>query len=308
MPSALAWYVLTIVLMFILIFFVAVYEQSRSSGDLDTRWNTPVGWLLAAAMVGIVAVGTIAVYGTAVPVPDRGESGRFLLHTGPLIGGCVLIAVAVSHGQLVWLFRRAESRPTATVPDTDGTVIVTGEVEPAADESMPATDTTSPALDQPAVCWTWEFSIRGVLGQPDDRWYTRKADSGGVPFDLDDGSGSVRVDPTSAIIKLPMSDHHLCPADGPHPGRVGRNLHQSVGGEEYRYEEGVADDGDPLTVLGTVTDEGTLDARRIYRPGMATTATRRYTRRAVFAAGGGLVAIGYGVRLAASYFGTPLPF
>ena len=78
-------------------------------------------------------------------------------------------------------------------------------------------------------------------------------------------------------------------------------------GDEYRYEAGVATDGDPLTVLGRVTDDGTLKATRIYQPGMASTASRRYAIRAVLAAGGGLVAIWCGVRLAASYFGTPLP-
>ena len=79
-------------------------------------------------------------------------------------------------------------------------------------------------------------------------------------------------------------------------------------GDEYRYQEGVATDGDLLTVLGRVTDDGTLNASRIYRPGMASTAGRRYAHRALLAAGGGLVAIWGGIHLAASYFGTPLPF
>lgn len=45
-------------------------------------------------------------------------------------------------------------------------VIATGEVDAT-------THKTSPALSQPAICWTWQFLIRGVSGQTDDRWLVR---------------------------------------------------------------------------------------------------------------------------------------
>ena len=301
MPPLVTWYVLFVVLAFVLLFLVAGYEQARSSGDFDTRWNTPIGWLAAAAFVGIASVGVIAVYGARIPFSSRGDVLPLLFHTVPLIAGWIGLAVAVSHARLVRLFRHAEETATASVPTTDGPIIVTGEVEST-------TEANSPALSQPSVCWTWEFSLRGVAGQDDDNWITRKADSGGVPFDLDDGSGAVRVDPREATISFPLVETHVCPANGPQPGAVGGNLHRSVPGDEYRYEEGVASDGDPLTVLGTVDDDGTLVATRIYRPGMASTASRRYTHRAILAGGGGLIAIGCGVGLAADYFGTTFPF
>ena len=300
MASLLGWYVLVVVLAFVGLFFAASYAQAKSSGDFDTKWNTPIGWLLLAATVGVVSVGVIGVYGTEYRFSGRRDAWSLFFNTVPLVGGWVALAVAVSHARLVDRFRRAEETQTATVPSTAGPMIVTGEVEAT-------TEAHSPALSHPAVCWTWEFSIRGVAGQSDDNWLTREVDSGGVPFDFDDGSGPVRVDPREATITFPMVETHVCPADGPQPGTVGTNLHRSVPGEEYRYEEGVAADGDPLTVLGRVTDDGTLTASRIYRPGMASTASRRYAVRAVLAAGGGLVAIWFGVRLAAGYFGTPLP-
>lgn len=301
MPSLVTWYVLFLILAFILLFFVAGYVSARSNGNFDTRLNTPVGWLTAAAFVGITSVGMIAVYGTRFPFSSRGDVLPLLFHTGPLVAGWIGLTVAVGHARLVRLFRRAEETRTVSVASTEGPIIVTGEVESTR-------RATSPALDRPAVCWTWVFSIRGVTGQSDDDWLTRKADSGGVPFDLDDGSGPVRIDPREATITFPLADEYVYPADGPQPGAVGRDLHQSVPGDEYRYEEAVSTDGDCLTVLGTVDDDGTLVAARIYRPGMASTASQRYTRRSILAAGGGLVAIWVGVHLAAGYFGTPLPF
>ena len=301
MASLLDWYALAVVLTFVLLFSTAAYVQARSSGDFDTKWNTPIGWLLVAATVGVASVGVIGVFGTGITLSGRLGALALYFNSFPLLAGCVLLAVAAAHVRLVGLFRHAEETRTATVSATDEPIIVTGEVDAT-------TQATSPALSQPAVCWTWEFSLRGVLGQPDDKWFDRKADSGGIPFDLDDGSGPVRVDPREATITFPMVDEYVCPADGPQPGEIGENLHRSVGGDEYRYREGIASDGDPLTVLGRVTDDGTLKASRIYRPGMASTASRRYAMRATLAASGGLVAIWFGVRLAAGYFGTPLPF
>ena len=301
MASLLGWYVLVVVLTFVGLFFTASYTHAQSSGDFDTEWNTPIGWLLVAATIGIVSVGVIGVYGTEYRFSGRQDAWSLFFNTVPLVGGWVALAVAVSHARLVDRFRRAEETPTATVRSAEGPIIVTGEVESTQQAN-------SPALSQPAVCWTWEFSLRGVAGQSDDNWLTRTADSGGVPFDLDDGSGAVPVDPREATITFPLVESHVCPADGPQPGAVGRDLHRSVPGDEYRYQEGVATDGDLLTVLGRVTDDGTLNASRIYRPGMASTASRRYAHRALLAAGGGLVAIWGGIHLAASYFGTPLPF
>jgi hypothetical protein len=301
MVSLLGWYVLVVVVTFVLLFFATSYAQARSSGDFDTQWNTPIGWLLVAATIGVVSVGVIGVYGTKVPFSGRRRDlWPLAFHTVPLVAGWVALAVAASHGRLVGRFRRAEETPTASRPATDRLSIVTGEVEST-------TEANSPASSRPAVCWTWEFSLRGVAGQSNDNWITRKADSGGVPFDLNDGSGPVRVDPREATITFRMVDEYVCPADAPQPGKVGTNLHRSVPGDEYRYEEGVATDGDPLTVLGTVAEDGTLEATRIYRPETAATASRRYAVRAILAAGGGLVAIWFGIRLAANYFGTPLP-
>jgi len=298
--SLLAWYVLVVVFVFAALLLAGVYAQSKSAGDFDTQWQTPIGWLLGAALVGILAVGIIGVYGTAVRVPRRRELLPYLAHTMPLVAGCVLLAIAAGHGRLAVLVRRAESVSVETLSSTTGPVIATGVVEPTTHE-------TSPALSQPAVCWSWQFSIRGVSGQTDDRWLVRKADSGGVPFALADDSGSIRVDPRESAITLPMVDEHVCPADGPQPGRVGQNLHRSVAGNEYRYQEGVASDGDRLSVLGTVENQ-TLVAARIYQPAQANVAGRQYARRAAAAAVGGVLTVGLGVVLAARYFQTPTPF
>lgn len=312
MPSALEWYVLFVVMTFVALFVVAHYVQWTGSGAIETQWNTPVGWLLAAATVGIFVVGVIAVFGSTVPIPARQEWLSYAIHTGPLVGGCLALAVAAGHSRLVLLFRRSERTQTTAVSDSESgtTVIVTGDVEAT-------THAISPALSQPAVCWSWTFEIRGTpeqefslqpnslqAGEP--KWIPRKADSGGVPFDLDDGSGPVRIDPTAATLTVPMTNEHVCPADGPQPGRVGANLHQSVGGDTYRYREAVADDGDELTILGTVTDDG-LDATRIYHPRTAATACQRYTHRALVAAVGGTVGIVAGIWLTARLFAVPLP-
>ena len=300
MSSLLAWYVLVVVFVFAALLLAGVYVQSNSAGDFDTKWNTPIGWLLVAALIGIVAVGVIGVYGTVVRVPRRGTLLPYLAHTVPLVAGCVLLAVAAGHTRLVLLFRRAESRPIGSFSSSTGPVIATGEVDATSYE-------TSPALSQPAVCWTWQFSIRGVSGQTDDSWLVRQADSGGVPFALGDDSGSIRVDPRESTIRLPMVDEHICPADGRQPGRVGRELHRSTPGDEYRYQEAIVADGDRLSVLGTVDDE-TLVATRIYRPARAAVASRQYARHAAAAAIGGVLTVGAGILLAARYFQTPIPF
>jgi hypothetical protein len=309
MPSALDWYILFIVITFAMLFIAAIYLQSVSNSSVDTTWNTPVSWIYTSVIVGLVIAAVIGVYGSTVPAIGNRES---LYHIGPLVVGCTGLAFAAGHGRLALLFRRSDRTQASAVTAAEAgtTVIVTGQVDAETQE-------LSPALSQPAVCWSWEFQLRGTASQkahpswrysePYD-WGTRKFGSGGVPFDLDDGSGPVRVDPDDPHVTLPLTDEQICHPDEPQPGRVGKNLHRSVGGEQFRYREAVVTNDDELTIVGTVTDDGALTARRIYRPARADTARQRYTYSAILLAGGGLVGIAIGIRLTAQYFQTPLPF
>lgn len=310
MPSTLDWFILFVVIIFAALFIAAIYAQSTSSSSVDTNWNTPVSWIHTSVIVGFVIIAVIAIYGSTVPTDFDANNPVF--HLGPLVAGCVGLAVAAGHGRLALLFRRSDRKRTGAVPTHEAgtTVIVTGHVEAQTQEP-------SPALSQPAVCWSWEFANRGTADQKFDkissdiesyRWLPRNTGTGGVPFDLNDGSGPVRVDPEEPHVTLPLTDEHICHPDGPQPGRVGENLHRSYGGEQFRYREAVVTDGDELTIVGTVTDDGTLTARRVYTPVRADTARQRYTLLAILSAGGGLVAIVYGIRLTAQYFQAPLPF
>lgn len=325
MPSTLEIYGLFVGLTFFSLFVAAVYAQAKSNGDFATVWNTPVGWVLGAGLIGCYVVGIISLYGgDSFAFGTQSEKNTFLIYNTPLIAGCVALAVAAGHSRLSLLFRRSRSTETATVSNVGSgdTVIVTGKV-------TATTDTTSPGLDQPAVCWVWRFATRDEATEAytgrmstvekqlqkaaggrnrDLSWDPRKGDSGGVPFELDDGSGTVRINPTEASVKLPLTTEQVYHAESPQPGRVGNNLHRSVSAEEYKYREGIATDGDELTILGTVTDDGDLIAHRIYDSNRAAAADQRYAVRAVVAAVVGVVAVAGGVMISARHFGTPLPF
>lgn len=301
MDAVLRWYVLGVVLVFVALFAAAGYYDTEASGDAITqRTGTPTTWYLLAGFVGAVAAGVVAVNGTGpVAIGGRRETLAMLLHVAPLVVGAGGLAVAASNGLVVGRLARAGEPDAAAVGDRPPgeRVAVSGLV----------TDTTgeSPVFGREAACWTWSLELG--WRDRDVGWRTDQVGTGGAPFALADDSGAVAVDPAEAHVDLQGGRTEVYDAAAEQPGRVGSDLRSSIGGDRYRYEERVAADGRRLTVLGTVGGDGTVLADRIV-DGDVDRVRRRYAARTALFAIGSLLAVVVGVRLTASYFGTPLPF
>jgi hypothetical protein len=304
MPSAFEWYVFGVVVLFASLFVLAGYYDGKATGYARQRWGTPIEWTALATVVGVAIAGLFGLFGT-VPPSAAGRRGVVVMavHAAPLVLGCIAVAVGANHWRTYVRLRRAAETATGDVTEEQAGTQLAVEGTVTADEPG-----TSAALGCLGVCWSWRFYIRGMYGQDDEnpRWLSRKGGAGGVPFYLDDGSGPVAVSPEEARIDLLGERTEIRNADVAQPGRVGRNLRSSIGGEEYRYVESIATEGRRLVALGTVTDDGAIEAERIVDPGIEG-ANRRYARRGAAFAFGGAVGILAGVRLLSGYFGTTLP-
>jgi hypothetical protein len=300
MAALLEWYVFGVVILFVALFAVAGYYDTESSGDaIEQRTGTATEWYMTAGFVGVLVVGVIAVYGS---LPEgfggRRELFRMLLHVTPLVVGCGALGIALDNGLVLLRLRQADSTDTASVAEraAGDAVAVTGLVR--------STSGISPVFGREAACWAWALALGW-----DDReigWQTDQVGSGGVPFELGDGSGTVTVDPEGAHVELRGGRERVYDADADQPGRVGSNLRSSIGGDRYHYEEATATEGRELTVLGTVTGDGTVAADRVIDAGDDDT-TLRYAGRSGALTLVGVLAVYLGVRLTARYFGTPLP-
>jgi hypothetical protein len=297
MSALLEWYALGVVLLFVGLFALAGYYDAESGGDaIEQRTGTPTEWYLIAGFVGVGIAGVIAVYGT---LPEgfggRGDGIALLLHVTPLVVGCGALSIAIDNGLVFVRLRRADSTDTGTVSG-GGAAAVTGLVV--------STPGTSPVFGRKAACWTWSLALG--WDERDIGWQTDQVGSGGVAFELDDGSGAVTVDPGGAHIELHGGRERTYDADADQPGRVGANLRGSLGGDRYNYTEAIATEGRELTVIGSVRGDGTLAADRIV-DGSGDDVTLRYAGRSGALAVGGVLAVYLGIQLTAGYFGTPLP-
>ena len=305
MPSAFEWYVFGTVVVFASLFVLAGYYDGKASGYTRQRWGAPIEWTALATVLGVAIAGLFGLFGT-VPPSATGRRGVVVVaaHAAPLVFGCLAVAVGASHWRTYVGLRRAAETATGAVAEEPAGTRVAVEGTTTAEEPG-----TSAALGRPGVCWSWRFYVRGMYGQDDEnpRWLSRKGGAGGVRFGLDDGSGPVEVSPEGARIDLLGERTEVRNADAAQPGRVGRNLRSSIGGEEYRYVESVATEGRRLVALGAVTDDGAIEAERIVDPGMEG-AGRRYARRGAAFAFGGALGVLAGIRLLSEYFGTALPF
>lgn len=241
MPLALEWFVFLIVLLHVGILAVLVYFDSDHD-YVERTVGAPVTWLILGGFIGAAVVGVLGVYGTLPSeFAARGNRLSFLIHVVPPVAGGVALAMAAGNGRILLRLLRAAQADTGAIPDdADERVSVTGLVRP----KSPG---ISPIFGREAVCWTWTLS----LGWDDhDGWQTRDGGSGAVPFALDDGSGSVDIAPEGAHIELYGEEECIYDADAPQPGRVGRNLRSSVGGDRRKYEESIAVGGGLTFWLG----------------------------------------------------------
>lgn len=301
MDAVLRWYVLGVVLLFVALFAAAGYYDTRASGDAITqRTGTPTGWYLAAGFVGVVAAGVVAVNGS---IPEgfggRAEMVALLVHVAPLVTGFGGLAAAVSNGLVLARLSRADATDAEGVAarQPGERIAVTGVVTEPEGES--------PVFGREAACWTWKLELGWE--DRDVGWQTDQVGSGGAPFALADDTGSVTVDPGDAHVDVRGGRTEVYDADAAQPGRVGADLRSSIAGDRYRYSETAAADGRRLTVLGTLGEDGAVLADWIVDAD-ADVVGRRYAGRTGVLAVGSLLAIVVGLRLTASYFGTPLPF
>ncbi|WP_255197120.1 GIDE domain-containing protein [Halorarius litoreus] len=220
-----------------------------------------------------------------------------------------LVGVALGAGNAArWLrFRALGDTPTGET--REGPVSVTGLV---AHDDPPR----SPFFDREAVAWTWTVEAKNRHGTSYEgrrAWEQARAGQGGVPFDVDDGSGSVHVDPTGASLDCTSTTTEERHPEDP-PGRAAEITNLDMGGEQFRFTESVLSPGVEVTVLGAARegDEGVVlaatdDEPFVVSEGGRASTLRRYAIRGVgFGLAGGL-AVWFGGHWLLEAFGLAVP-
>ena len=159
--------------------------------------------------------------------------------------------------------RRTRPTPISALDAADGRVVVTG-VARRADRSL-----TAPFTGRDCLAYGWHVEAVAVERGPDGARFRRDVVDRGreaAPFLVDDGTGTVLVDPAGADLRLAeawVEDYTPDPADR---GDLVFEQGAIPGGERYdpHYYEARLDEGETVTVHGTVrADAEGLRAGRI---------------------------------------------
>lgn len=316
MVGVLELYVAFVVLVFVaLLAAVAAYDRSGRVA-FERRFGTPWRRAVGAGFAAVAVVVALAVVGSVPLAPGasnvRARGIVLVFETALLVGGFVGCVVAASNaGTLARFLRRGD---TATGAVTAGGVAVTGLVEPVAEPP------STPFFGTEAVCWRWRIDARNRHGptfvSTRDTWETVRSGGDGVPFLLDDGSGTVRVDPADARLDLSAGTVREVPPDE-YPGRVGTEATAHVdlgfGGDRRRYRESALAPGTEVTVVGHATpgEDGPTIAASDGAPllvsdGMRRVVLRRYAARAAGYGVASLLATGLALRSLVASFAVPV--
>lgn len=177
--------------------------------------------------------------------------------------GLFLFGAGVREALRAYRLRRTGTTPVSALSAASGRVVVTG-IARRADRTVTAPFTRREAL---AHSWhvealTREWSNDGVR----HRWSQVDRGKGAVPFLVDDGTGTVLVDPDGATLRLAEA---WVPDYEPDPGERDTldldfgSLRQLAGESDPRYYEARLDEGETVTVHGTVGADDGIDAGRV---------------------------------------------
>lgn len=198
--------------------------------------SRPLGWT-----VGLLALGGFLATALLGDPPDEGTGEYAYALAGALwVAGVAVAGTALA--RLDW-YRTAR---TAETHARDDAVLVSGAAT-ALEEP-----TTAPLSGEPALAY--RYRVSEVSGWGHRRAHVPKAHAqGGVPFQLDDGSGPVVVDPAGAQLSLQTASvdaDDLPPSAEP----VLASVDGLSAGDDLRFREWRLPPGDTATALGTVVD------------------------------------------------------
>lgn len=178
--------------------------------------------------------------------------------------GLFLTGAGVREAVRAYRLRSTRATPVSSLTDASGRVVVSG-VARRADETV-----TAPFTRREALAHSWhvealsrEWSTDGVR----HRWAVVDRGKGAVPFLVDDGTGSVLVDPQGATLRLAeaaVPDYEPDPAERDTLDVDFASLRRLAGESDPRYFEARLDEGETVSVHGVVGADGArLDAGRV---------------------------------------------
>lgn len=217
-------------------------SQLRIYGDTlgVGRWSALLPTVLALSLLGAVEF--------AADVPTDGAPGSLpaTVAMGAILVGALCLAVGLGNLRPYLRVRTV----TAAVDLTEGRATVTGSAAAGGDGTVAA-----PLSGEPCLAWAVRireyrgFGRRGIRG-------LRHSDHGGVPLQVRDGTGAVRVDPDAVRLTgwslPPRSGDFDAEARDGLPDRVAayRDEHDLGDGDRRVYEELRLTPGTEVTAIG----------------------------------------------------------
>lgn len=177
--------------------------------------------------------------------------------------GLFLFGAGVREAIRAVRLRRTAPVPVSGLSEASGRVVVTG-VARKADRTVRA-----PFTDRDCLAYSWHVDAVTTERGPDGVRFRRNVVDRGreaVPFLVDDGTGSVLVDPKGSDLRLAeawVEDYRPDPADR---GDLVFDTGAFPGWEQYdpHYHEARLDEGETVAVHGTVeADTGGIRAGRV---------------------------------------------
>ncbi|WP_276257267.1 hypothetical protein [Haloglomus litoreum] len=301
----------TLVALLVLVFLLPVLLVGAAAGYVVARlFGLPSQLRVYGSALGVgrwtaalpTTVALAVVFGVefAAGIPGEGEPGATLASgaTAGLFVGAFALSVGLGN-----LLRYLRVRTVTDAMDaTDGRVTVSGTAEPGPEGTVEA-----PLSGEPCLAWAVRVREHHGIGRRGIRGLAR-TDHGGVPFEVRDGTGSVRVDPESLELggwSVPprSGDHRVEARDGlPDCVAAYRDDLELGDGDRRVYEERRLTATSPVTATGRVgTEDGvaTVGAPGALYDERATAIQQSRKRRVLVGAAGALVMAGSTVLLAA---------
>lgn len=200
-------------------------------------------------------MGVVHIFGTTVPFSPQtsqtvGPVGQVVIVLLCLGIGGLIALVGAGYLQTYTRVRKIDPVDIQRLTDTDGEVELSGTARPHEETSR------SPFTDTECLAHEWEAKrYRGGGRGPD--WSTLDSGATRHPFRLDDGTGTVLIDPNGATLELLTEETiEVEPSESPPPA-VSAYLDQtdSIEHEQTRtrrYTEQRLERGDDVHVLGPV--------------------------------------------------------
>jgi len=296
--TALLVYLGVVAAVFVAFFGAFVYYQSDAApAALRTEHGLTPARSAGAAVTGVAIAAALHLLAGDAALAELSSGRRYLVRVGMWVVALVAGFEGIAGGYGLYI-RWRRLHPDAGVPTGDvdgGEVAVAGAV--VATETAPA-----PVTGRDAVCWSWTVDVVDPgLRRPDEdggTWGTVNGGVDGVRFGVDDGSGTVWVDPSDATMAHTGERSLALDGDDPAPDAFQNPapaVERDYGGRPREYTESVLATGDTVAVTGTVLSgraDGPVVGGDVHiAAGSLRTVSARYRRRAtLYLVGGGVAA------------------